>query len=77
MYLLAFIIPSLSTVFSYCCVYIVMLVVHRFEVLSSVKICIAIAWIAMLRSLVVSTTLLLEPAVFFSKADYVGSRMFM
>lgn len=77
MCLLAFIMPSLLTVFSYHHVYIVMLVVYRFEVLPSVKIHIAVFWIVMMHSLVVSTTLLLETAVFFVRVDYVGSRMFM
>ena len=72
MCLLVFIIPSLSTVFSYCRVYIVMLVDYRFEVLSSVKIRIAVVWIAMMHSLVVSSTPLLEPAVVFGKADCVA-----
>jgi len=31
----------------------------------------------MMHSLVVSTTILVKPAVFFLKADYVGGRMFL
>ena len=77
MCLLAFIIQSLWTVHSYRRVYVVLLVVYGFEVLPSVKIHIAFFWIVMMRSLVVSTTILVEPAVFFVKADYVGSRMFL
>ena len=45
-----------------------MLVVYRFEVLPFVKIRIAVFWIAMMRSLVVSTAVLVEPAVFFVEA---------
>jgi hypothetical protein len=77
MCLLAFIMPSLSTVHAYRRVYVVMLIVYWSEVLPSVKIHIAVFWIVMMRSLVVSTTVLVEPAIFFFKADYVGSRMFM
>jgi len=54
-----------------------MLVVYQFEVLPSVKMHIAVFWIVMMHSLVVSTTLLVEPAVFFVKADCVGIRMFL
>jgi hypothetical protein len=54
-----------------------MLVAYGSEVLPSMKIHIAVFWIVMMHSLVVNKTILVGPAVFFFKADYVGSRMFL
>jgi hypothetical protein len=75
MCLVAFIVPILLTVCSFHHVYILMLVAYGFEVLPSVKTRIAVFRIAMMHSLMVSTTLRVEPAVFCVKADYVGSQM--
>lgn len=77
MCLLDFIMQSLSSVHIYHRMYVIMLVVYRFEVLPSIKIHIAVFWVVMMHSLVVSTTVLVDSAVFFIKADYVGSRMFL